>query len=491
MASDLIYEPIIPDFSKIGDDIQEVSQLVLNYQRNKQRYEQQRKDMMMKNYLASSNIKPYSFIKSQNDEMAMKAYKQSIDEMKQIEDKDSWDGIIKANRIKTKYQQKIGEVQQRSKQYAEDRQMVMSDPYSFTEETRRGIENYTGGPINYKVEKKIGDFGKMIQEEADELLGGNERTVSWTQNYSDKTVTHRQQFRDKYYKKDPKGKGYIRNVKQQKQDIKNLIATNNKVKMSGLQTFRENGRYIEDSGQYLMPNGKIYSANPDGLTNYTYDMYGDNIFQMKVSDKTKLLDEDQFKVKNGRVNIGGYNRVLIKDDNQSSINVGALGGPARYWQINDENIDIKGTLNGAIAVDRDDNVIETKQYADFKRAELTGVVKANGQYYAQLSAFKGERVKKKKGKPIYKDKATGLVGTKKEILKQYVANEFAPNMKEAKIRWNQTRDDIGYAYESKQDIRVYAPVQENPSLQEEYIFESELQSEQSQGMGVLGINWNE
>jgi hypothetical protein len=478
MANGLIYKPVVPDFSEVGSDIQQIGQQVIQYRRNKKRYEQQRKDMMMKNYLSQADIKPYSFAASENQRIATERYAEAIEKLKNIDDKDSWQGIIEANKITNEYEQKIGEVQQWSKQYAEDRQMVLSDPYSFMEHTREGIKNYQGGKPRYKIEAKAGDFGEMINKEGQEFLGGNEATYSWVNQYDNKQITNEQTFLDSYFKPDQDGEGWIRDEQAQKKVFRNMLATNNKLRMAGLQELRENGKQMPD-GKYMMPNGKAYGVGD--LHEYAYDMYKDGIFKMTTEKKVEPLEEDDLDIKDGRVSVGGSKKILVKSDVKQSLRTPALnnGNPVRYWPVNDENIDIEQTLQDALVVGKNGKLIKAGDYSDFKSAQFTGVVESEDGEYAQLKAYKSEEKKKdKKGNLLYNDTARGLRGTKKQILQQYIKNDYVDNMKEAKRMWRETRDDIKFQYSEKQGIDVYVPVNKNPALKDEYIFENELKTEE-------------
>jgi hypothetical protein len=478
MANGLIYKPVVPDFSEIGNNIQEIGQRVIQYRQNKKRHEQQRKDMMMKSYLSQANIKPYSFAASENQRIATELYGESIEKLKQIEDKDSWQGIIEANRITNEYEQKIGEVQQWSKQYAEDRQMVLSDPYSFMEHTREGIKNYQGGKPQYSIEVKAGDFGKMVNEQGQEFLGGNEVTYSWINQYDNKQVTSEQSFLDAYYKPSQDGEGWVRDEREQKKVFRNMLATNNKLRMAGLQELRENGKAMPND-RYMMANGKTYGVG--NLHEYAYDMYRDSIFKMRTEKKVEPLDEDEMKIKDGKVNVGGAKKILVTDDVKQTLRTPALnnGKSVKYWAINDENIDIEQTLQDAVVVGKGGEIIKTGEFSDFNRAQLTGIVEAEDGEYAQLKAYRGEQKKtNKKGESLYRDTRTGLQGTKKEILRQYISNDYVDNMKEAKRMWRETRDDIKFQYSEKQGIDVYVPVDKNPGVKNQYVFENSLKTEQ-------------
>jgi hypothetical protein len=408
--------------------------------------------MMMKNYLSQADIKPYSFAASENQRIATERYAEAIEKLKNIDDKDSWQGIIEANKITNEYEQKIGEVQQWSQLNKEHRQMVNKNMDEWSNETIKGVNQYSGGEPKYKLKRKIPDFGRLIQQDSDELYSGNEVTISKVQEITGKTIEQSFNFDTQYWNADG-----TRKENAQKRFFRNYIVSDRNRKAAALKDLQQKGKLQPDGSYYVPQTKKTYSVK--NIEDFAYDMYKETMFPV-IMEKT--LERQDTGEDGGR---GGSDdkKIFQYQKDAQPVTLHPFGGEADLYEVPDEHYDYgRRIIKNITYKPKGKGKWSESKTEYFDDAELTGILMKDGKLHAKFGIKTDQKPVKKKGKQVYRSaRNPNMTGTIKEL-----AKEEDKSVGDIRAGINSAIPMYVPVKEGGEVGIGYAPVEDNPTVKE-------------------------
>jgi hypothetical protein len=454
----LLYKPVVPSLGNIAGDVKTAMQQALQYKQQKERYEQQRKDMMFKNFLANAKVTPFASVRKGNQKMlgdVMKKYEDQVQSLVSEIDGDADDReiIMKGRQLAVDTQQEINKIKSWEEQNAADRVAVRKELEQYPFDVKEKVFGYEGGEPNYSMQKMIPDWRKEMKELKNEMYKGDEATFTVVDESTGKKITSEDELVRHFWKSTEDG-GWKPDVENQKQFFRNRLVSNDMLRASLLNEFNVKGKKIKDNEEikYKMPNGEVYGI--DEVADYAYDVMGKQVFMMKPERKIEPIDKSKEENGGGEITgidfSQGYQKVT--DHPFGDVNL-------PHINIADENITYDGNIiKGAMYRKENSNTWSDAEERSYKQAQLVGTLLKGGELYGRFQVRKsgGDLAKNAEGEQIYNN-LFGNEGTIKEINELYPDTEIKSKKDLIKLgfREKRTGDELGY---------VVAPLDKNPGV---------------------------
>lgn len=498
------YNVAVPDFSQVGNDIEERAMRLKQFQVQQQRYEQKRKDMMWKNFLSQTNVKPASLINEnlrKRQSAILEGTRQKlIDLTKDNQGVPEWKDMQKGRMVAERAQEDVKKIESWQDQWLEDISILQeSKPDEWKPEVEEEVFSWDGKKP-YKGSKLTPDARRpksmlnMISDYSGKFKAGNEYTDEITYRANGKLFTSEAEYSKNFWEEDKDG--VLRPRMQEQMSVVRDMMYNEHSASDWAYNF---SKLPEGTRERYRARSENTAYNPIEL--YVYDKARPQLFSISTK-REQEPDEERIKRKGGNVIMDG--KVVLTKANMKPIETPAFEGElVDYWgATNQDNIDIPQKVNNAI-IETPDGKIETISDAkSFEGASFAGVLKSSEGSYVHLRARRGEKVLKKNGNKIYEDQLSGTTGAKKEIIKSLIDRlAFGGTSKEKKQKAQKeferrlVRGDINLKYRKRQHIDIYAPVESNLELGKLYMIDNTVSQQakdvvnDDSGKEQSGINW--
>lgn len=487
------YRVAVPSFEDVGKDVKETALRLQQFEREKERYEQQRKDMMWKQFLANTDVKSRAFVQQnlQRQQSAIlngtqKRFQQIVSE---TDGELEWSDIQRARKAQAQAEADIQKRKAWEKNWLEDVETLKeAEPGRWKKDVAKEILEWDGktpyessklGPNAVQPKSAT----ELAQNYANEFKAGNEYTVERSYKANGKYITNEKQFAEEYF--DFEGDEVKPNVDSQMKVVKDMVF-NVQNKSDWLYNFQ---RLDDRSRQQYEAKAKDspYSA----VEWFALDKLQPRAFQ--VSKKQDVRPDSQSQEAGG----GGDSDVIRKDYNKDAQKLSDIpreliegdSKEAKLYQIADESITFdRNTLRNAFVKQKKGKwkKIEGEEYYD--DAKLTGIVEKDGKWYGQVGIRLPEKDKKKDGQQVYE-----YSDPETQRLYQGTADELAERtgLSKAEVKSNPF---VKKAKTSNKVSHALVPVDDNPFIKEFYEIENmpeatgqqQETSEQEEGNTLAG-----
>lgn len=321
----LLYQPVTPDFTGIGDDVDQIANQLYQYQREKEIRKQERRDMMMQRFTQMTGKIERPDAVHQNIQKELdKRYNKLLGELTSkvapdIEgDEQDWEAFQKGQRMIGEYYSDISEPLSWEKQWQRDYKMVIEgDSENWSEETIKGIKSYRGNkPPHeaYTLRKRVIPFGQKVNEMKEEMDEGGVSIFNAVETNSKgeiESIKTKEKFKERFYQTDENGNlKYNENGKPMlhegnvKQIFRRKISKNKENQRGLMYELKRDGKKFDEEGSIYEYNGNLYGITPkrqtengrkiNNLTDFAFDKYAREVFTVeRVSDRTQQVREEE------------------------------------------------------------------------------------------------------------------------------------------------------------------------------------------------------
>ena len=515
----LLFTPVVPDFSGIGENIDQIANQLYQYQREKEIRKQKRRDIMMRQYMEmTGNIEKPEVIHSNIQKKINKRInnlqgKLATEIAPDIEgNEEDWEALQRGQQMINEGESDISKYVSWGKQWKRDREMIHDDWENWSEETKKGWSNYKGESApDYPMKKRILSVDELYQENENEFdMGGISFGASINADSGELIGINATEYLDRFWVTDKYGEVVLNEegkpkrapIQKRKQiQLANKSYRNRETLINDLKTRPDSKLIDKEEGIYEV-NGKLYSPlikksyNGEkvySIGEYNYYEYVHKRFPIKPVVSREKLDKEIEKEeltqaeKDKRIDYEKEGKFIEDLPEEISIEKSyGFGDPfpgksfkkeAKLFSIPDENITFDyNQLNNAYVKEK--GKWKKKDAQSYVDAKLVGIIDIEGKKYGKLGVTLSEKNEMRNGKQVY-DYILRISGGEDQLIKG--------TMQEMIDRDNSydTKADVkraleyGMIWKSKiagKRTDVLVPVEDNPEIKEFYNFKNEPDS---------------
>lgn len=275
--AEVLYQPASLDFSQVGDDLEQIGMQIMSYQREKQKREKARKDMMWQRYLKLYNIQPAQASNVENQKIMNSMYNSMLNDLDAVgdeleDDENNHEAYQKGLRIINQYKAGVNKLKASEQQYQRDYMVARQNPDKLTPESFKSIMSYQekGGLYDGSIEFKSTDPHQFAINFGNDLIKNRPFAVLEKIGKLDtgEVVSRQRTIKSEgayYRRQDPETGKIVENVERQKQDVESALVNNYSLNRGVIQWLKEDGKVVDKEKGIYNVNGSLYSIDPSNI----------------------------------------------------------------------------------------------------------------------------------------------------------------------------------------------------------------------------------
>ena len=499
----LLFTPVVPDFSGIGENIDQIANQLYQYRREREIRKQQRYDMMMRQYMEMTDVQRPETVLANIQKKVDKEYNNLQGKLASIIDEDeiSWGDMQEGRGMISAYHGKINEYLSWGKQWERDYKMIQDDPENWSDKTIKGIFSYTGNVSPqeaYTLRKKTPPAYKIVDKMRKAVKEGGYETAMVFNMNSNEILKAVKEGENYWWGWDDETGEPIRKPTQDRRILS--VAGSSKIyQRSFLKDMqekqlvdKEKGIYQVGDQYYSIEEGEYNGRTVKNIDDYIIDLYRGRVFPINKKITGKAVDKEEEE--RGELTQAEEEKIIYWGEGKSTKDVpkeigtkkiyragkkGAYHTETKKFKVHpmpNRHITFDGNQLNNAHIKEGENKWRKEEEVTYDDNIFTGIVvdveeeKIYGKFRVKLA---GELKKTSGGKQIYTYINYNKGGMEVEgTIDEVIENTYLKTEAEVK---NAMEISGSAVYETKTDEKytdVIVPVEDNPEIKKFYNFKN-------------------